>query len=277
MFTASSFASAAYALLFNVVTAAVLLVVGWAVAGWASRLVGRLTERNERFDRTIASVLARLVRWTVLAVTLIAVLGRFGVQTTSIVALLGAAGLAVGLALQGALSNVAAGVMILGLRPFRLGDAVDIGGTAGVVEEIGLFSTRLRTFDGVVVHQPNSNIWGAEIRNFSQADARRTDLVVGIGYGDDVAEAIRIVQGLLDGEDRVLAEPATLVAVDSLGADSVNLLIRYWTAPGDLLGTKTELTRSVKEAFDAADIGIPFPQRDLHLVQSGPIEIKQTA
>lgn len=275
MFTASSFASAAYALLFNVVTAAVLLVVGWAVAGWSARFVARITERNERFDRTIANVLARLVRWTVLVITLIAVLGRFGVQTTSIVALLGAAGLAIGLALQGALSNVAAGVMILGLRPFRLGDAVDIGGTAGVVEEIGLFSTRLKTFDGVVVHQPNSNIWGAEIRNFSQAQLRRTDLIVGIGYDDDVGQALRIVQDLLNADERVLEDPATMVAVDSLGADSVNLLIRYWTVPGDLLTTKMELTRAVKEAFDAADIGIPFPQRDLHLIQSGPIEVKQ--
>jgi small conductance mechanosensitive channel len=197
------------------------------------------------------------------------------VKTTSLVALLGAAGLAVGLALQGALSNVAAGVMILGLRPFRLGDAVDIGGTVGAVEEIGLFSTRLRTFDGVVVHQPNSNIWGSEIKNFSQAEGRRVDLIVGIGYDDDVGEAIRIAHGLLEGDERVRAEPAPMVAVESLGADSVNLMLRYWTAPADFFPTKLDLTRSVKEAFDAADIGIPFPQRDLHLIQDGPIEVRQ--
>lgn len=275
MLTQSSLAAAAYALAFNVATAAVILVVGWIVAGWSSRLVGRMVERNERFDRTIASVLQRMVRWGVLLVTLIAVLGRFGVQTTSLVALLGAAGLAVGLALQGALSNVAAGVMILGLRPFRLGDAVDIGGTVGAVEEIGLFSTRLRTFDGVVVHQPNSNIWGSEIKNFSQAEGRRVDLIVGIGYDDDVGEAIRIAHGLLEGDERVRAEPAPMVAVESLGADSVNLMLRYWTAPADFFPTKLDLTRSVKEAFDAADIGIPFPQRDLHLIQDGPIEVRQ--
>ena len=273
----SAFASTAYALLIDVIAAAVILVVGWIVAGWAGRLVQRTAARNENFDRTIASVLQRLVRWGILLVTLVAVLGRFGVQTTSLVALLGAAGLAIGLALQGALSNVAAGVMILGLRPFRLGDAVDIGGTAGTVEEIGLFSTRLKTFDGVVVHQPNSNIWGSEIKNFSQAELRRVDLIIGIGYGDDVAKAIELVQGLLEGDERVLAEPATMVAVESLGADSVNLLIRFWTVPGDFFATKLHMTRAVKEAFDAADIGIPYPQRDLHLIQDGPIQVTQVA
>lgn len=273
----SNLASTAYALLIDVVAAAVILVVGWIVAGWTGRMVKRLADRDERFDRTIASVVARMARWGIIAVTVIAVLGRFGVQTTSLVALVGAAGLAVGLALQGALSNVAAGVMILGLRPFRLGDAVDIGGTAGTVEEIGLFSTRLKTFDGVVVHQPNSNIWGSEIRNFSQAQLRRVDLVIGIGYGDDLAQAVDVAQGVLDADDRILDDPDTLIAVDSLGADSVNLLIRFWTAPGDFFAAKLATIRAVKEAFDAADIGIPFPQRDLHLVQEGPLEVKQIA
>lgn len=273
----STLTNAAIALLFDVVAAAVILAIGWTVAGWAGRLVGRVAERDERFDRTIASVVQRIVRWGIIIVTVIAVLGRFGVQTTSLVALLGAAGLAIGFALQGALSNVAAGVMILGLRPFRLGDAVDIGGTAGSVEEIGLFSTRLRTFDGVVVHQPNSNIWGSEIKNFSQANLRRVDLVVGIGYGDDIAKAIGIAQGLLVDEARVVEEPPTLVAVDSLGADSVNLLIRFWTAPADFFATKLDMTRAVKLAFDEADISIPFAQRDLHLVQDGPIKVSQVS
>lgn len=259
----------------RVVAAAVILVAGWIVAGWAGRTVRRAAERNERFDRTLASVAARIVRWGVLAFTIIAVLGRFGVQTTSLVAVLGAAGLAVGLALQGALSNVAAGTMILGLRPFRLGDAVDIGGTVGTVEDIGLFATRLKTFDGVVVHQPNSNIWGSEIKNFSQAELRRVDVPVGIGYDDDVAKAMEIAQGVLDADARILDEPATLVAVDSLGDDAVNLLVRGWTRPGDYFATKLDLTRKVKLAFDEAGIGIPFPQRDLHLIQDGPIEVAQ--
>jgi small conductance mechanosensitive channel len=259
----------------NVVAAVAILVVGWIVAGWAGRMVQKSTERNERFDRTLATIFARVVRWGILAFTIVAVLGRFGVQTTSLVALLGAAGLAIGLALQGALSNVAAGVMILGLRPFRLGDAVDIGGTLGTVEDIGLFSTRLKTFDGVVVHQPNSNIWGAEIKNYSQAELRRVDVPVGIGYGDDVAKAMEIAQGVLDAEERILDEPATLIAVDSLGDNAVNLLVRGWTKPADFLATKLDLTRQIKLAFDEAGIGIPFPKRDLHLIQDGPIEVKQ--
>jgi len=266
--------SLALALAVDVLAGIAILVVGWIVANWASGMVRRAGERSERFDRTLTSVFVRFVRWTILAVTLVAVLGRFGVQTTSIIAVLGAAGLAIGLALQGALSNVAAGVMILGLRPFRLGDAVDIGGTMGVVEDMGLFVTKLKAFDGVVIHQPNSNIWGAEIKNFSQAELRRVDLVVGIGYGDDVRKAIEVAQGVLDADERILDEPETLIAVDSLGDSSVNLLIRGWTKAGDFFMTKLDLTRAVKEAFDEAGIAIPFPQRDLHIVQDTPVEVK---
>jgi small conductance mechanosensitive channel len=268
-------ANLALGLAVDVVAAVVILLLGWAIAGWASGAVRRAGERSDRFDRTLTSVFVRLVRWGILAITLVAVLGRFGVQTTSLIAVLGAAGLAIGLALQGALSNVAAGVMILGLRPFRLGDAVDIGGTLGTVDEIGLFATKLTTFDGVVVHQPNSNIWGTEIKNYSQAQLRRVDIPVGIGYGDDVAKAMEIAQGVLDAEERILDEPATLIAVDALGDNAVNLLVRGWTQPGDFFATKLDLTRRIKEAFDDAGIGIPFPQRDLHLIQDGPIRVEQ--
>ena len=272
---APDLATLALGLAVDLVAAIVILLIGWLIAGWASGAVRRAGERSDRFDRTLTSVFVRAVRWGILAITLVAVLGRFGVQTTSIIAVLGAAGLAIGLALQGALSNVAAGVMILGLRPFRLGDAVDIGGTLGTVDEIGLFATKLTTFDGVVVHQPNSNIWGSEIKNYSQAQLRRVDIPVGIGYGDDVAKAMEIAQGVLDADERILDEPATLIAVDALGDNAVNLLIRGWTQPGDFFATKLDLTGRIKEAFDGAGIGIPFPQRDLHLVQDGPIRVEQ--
>jgi small conductance mechanosensitive channel len=273
--TPPDLASLAFGLAVDVVAAIVILIIGWMIAGWASGAVRRAGDRSDRFDRTLTSVFVRGVRWGILAITLVTVLGRFGVQTTSIIAVLGAAGLAIGLALQGALSNVAAGVMILGLRPFRLGDAVDIGGTLGTVDDIGLFATKLTTFDGVVVHQPNSNIWGTEIKNYSQAQLRRVDIPVGIGYGDDVAKAMEIAQGVLDAEERILDEPATLIAVDSLGDNAVNLLVRGWTRPGDFFATKLDLTRRIKEAFDDAGIGIPFPQRDLHLIQDGPIRVEQ--
>jgi len=252
----------------NVVAAVAILVVGWVVAGWVGRLVRSSTKRNERLDATLVSVLARMARWGVLAFTLIAVLDRFGVQTTSLVALLGAAGLAIGLALQGALSNVAAGVMILGLRPFRIGDAVDIGGTIGAVEDIGLVVTRLRTFEGVPVFLPNNRIWGNEIKNFSGADQRRIDLTVGVGYGDDLDRALAALHAVVAAEPRVLADPEPLVKVNGLGESSVDLLVRVWTLPADFLATRMDLTKAVKERLDAEGISIPFPQRDVHYVAS---------
>ncbi len=265
----TSLAAVAARLGLDLVAAAVILILGWIVAGWAGAVVRRAAARSGRLDETVTTVLGRLARWTVLAFTVIAVLGRFGVQTTSLVALLGAAGLAVGLALQGALSNVAAGVLLLALKPFRVGDAVDIGGTAGVVDDMGLFVTRLTSFDGVPLFLPNSSVWGKQLSNYSQAGRRRNDLIVGIGYGDDVARAMAVLQELVAGEERALEDPAPLVAVESLGDSSVNLLLRYWTAPGDFFATKLDMTRAVKARFDAEGISIPFPQRDLHVVEGG--------
>jgi small conductance mechanosensitive channel len=266
----TSIANVAARLGLDLVAAIVILIIGSILAGWAAAIVRRVADRNGRLDRTVVTLLGRLARWTVLAFTVIAVLGRFGVQTTSLVALLGAAGLAVGLALQGALSNVAAGVLLLALRPFRVGDAVDIAGTAGVVDDMGLFVTRLTSFDGVPQFVPNSSVWGKQISNFSQAGTRRNDLIVGIGYGDDIGAAMGVLKELVEGEARALQDPAPLVAVESLGDSSVNLLLRYWTKAGDFYATKLDLTRAVKERFDRDGISIPFPQRDLHLVDGVP-------
>jgi len=265
----TSLAAVAARLGLDLLAAVVILIVGWILAGWAGAVVRRAASRSGRLDGTVVTVLGRLARWTVLAFTVIAVLGRFGVQTTSLVALLGAAGLAVGLALQGALSNVAAGVLLLALKPFRVGDAIDIAGTSGVVDDMGLFVTRLTSFDGVPLFLPNSSVWGKQLSNYSQAGRRRNDLIVGIGYGDDVARALAVLQELVAGEERALDDPAPLVAVESLGDSSVNLLLRYWTGAGDFFATKLDMTRAVKERFDAEGISIPFPQRDLHVVEGG--------
>jgi small conductance mechanosensitive channel len=237
------------------------------VVGWVECMVRSSTKRNQRLDAALVSVLARVARWGVLVFTLIAVLDRFGVQTTSLVALLGAAGLAIGLALQGALSNVAAGVMILGLRPFRIGDAVDIGGSMGVVEDVGLFATQMRTFEGVPVFMPNGRIWGNEIKNFSRAERRRIDLTVGVGYGDDLDHALATLRAGVAAEPRVLADPEPLVKVNGLGDSSVDLLVRVWTLPADFLATQMDLTKAVKQRLDAEGITIPFPQRDVHLIR----------
>jgi small conductance mechanosensitive channel len=252
----------------NVVAAIAILVVGWVVAGWVEKVVRSASARNEKLDATLVSVFARVARWAVLVFTIIAVLDRFGVQTASLVALLGAAGLAVGLALQGALSNVAAGVMILGLRPFRIGDAVDIGGTVGAVEDVGLFVTKMRTFEGVPVFMPNGRIWGNEIKNFSRAERRRIDLTIGVGYGDDLDHALGVLGQVVAAEPRVLADPEPMIKVTALGESSVDLLVRVWTLPADFLATQMDLTKAIKQRLDAEGISIPFPQRDVHYVPS---------
>ena len=251
----------------RILGAAAILIIGWVVAGWISRLIRASVQRSDRVDDTIGMVLARVVHTAVLIITLLAVLDRFGVETTSIVALLGAAGLAIGLALQGALANVAAGVMILGLRPFKLGDAVDIAGTSGVVEEIGLFITRLKTFDGLAVFLPNSRIWGSEIKNFVRNDNRRIDLSFGIGYSDDAGKALQILREIVDGDDRILEEPEPLIALESLGDSSVNLLVRPWVHRSDLFKVKLDLVQKTKERFDEEGISFPFPQRDVHIIR----------
>lgn len=259
----------------NVVGAILILIVGWVVAAWVSRLARAGLSRSGRVDTTVSVVLSRAVRWLILAFTLVAVLNRFGVQTTSIVALLGAAGLAIGLALQGTLANVAAGIMVLMLRPFRLGDAVDIGGTGGTVEDIGLFTTRITTFDGVVVHVPNGQVWGEKIQNYTQAGKRRYDLVVGIGYGDDIGKALNAMRAVVSSDERVLADPEAMYVVTELGDSAVNVMARYWTAPEDYWNARFELTRAVKERFDAEGINIPFPQRDLHLAPGATLKVEQ--
>lgn len=244
--------------------AALILVAGWAVARIAARAVRRALERGSGVDRTLVPVAAQLARYGVIAITLVAVLAQFGVQTASIVAVLGAAGLAVGLALQGTLGNVAAGIMLLFLRPFSADEVVEIGGLTARVEEVGIFVTRLRRLDGVPVSVPNGQIWGQEIKNFSRTPVRRIELKVGIGYGDDIGKALRVAREVLDADPRVVADPEPLVAVGDLGDSSVNLLIWPWTKNDDWWATKLDLTRALKERFDSEGITIPFPQRAVH-------------
>ena len=249
----------------NVLGAIATLVAGWLVAAWTAKLVARVSERSPKIDRALSQIFAKVVRIAILAFTLIAVLNRFGVETTALVALVGAAGLAVGLALQGTLGHVAAGVVILGLRPFRIGDAVEIGGTMGIVEEVGLFVCKLKTFDGVAVRVPNGQIVNSEIKNFSENDTRRADMVFGIGYDDDMDAALAIIKEELSRDERVLPEPEPLVAVGELGDSSVDLWVRPWVKRSDFLKVKLDLTKRVKERFDEAGITIPYPQRDVHL------------
>lgn len=252
----------------NVLGAILTLIVGFAAANWLSRMTTRALARAERVDPVFQPLAGKIVRVAVIVFTLIAVLNRFGVETTSLIALLGAAGLAIGLALQGTLSNVAAGVMILVFRPFKIGDAVKVDGEVYVIDQLGFFICKAHLPDGPAAYLPNSHIWGQTIINYSvtDKDLRRIDEHYGIGYGDDINAALAILKKIVADEPRILTEPAPLIIVDSLGDSSVNILFRVWTARVDWWDTKLDLVQRCKEGLEAGGISIPFPQRDIHLI-----------
>ena len=250
----------------SVVGALAVLILGRVVAGAVRRGVQRGLERAET-DPSLVPFFASIAYYTVMAVVVIAVLGLFGIETTSLIAVLGAAGLAVGLALQGTLSNFAAGVMLLLFRPFRAGDYVEVAGTSGSVAEISIFTTILTTPDNVKIIVPNSTIWGETIKNYSANDTRRNDLVVGIAYGDDIGRAIEVINGVLAADSRVLKEPEPVVAVNELGDSSVNLVVRPWCNKGDYWPLRFDLQRTLKEQLEGAGLSIPFPQHDVHLIR----------
>ncbi len=249
----------------DVVAALAILVVGWTVAGWLGRTTRRGLERLPQVDATLRPVAASLVRYTVLIATVLAALSQIGVETTSIIAVLGAAGLAIALALQGTLGNVAAGVTLLVLRPFRVGDYIEAGGTAGTVDAIGLFVTELHTGDNVYISVPNSALWNAAIKNYSRNPTRRIEIVVGVGYEDDLDKAIAAIESEVTADPRVLAEPAPVTAVQGLADSSVNVVVRAWTRTPDAWTTTRDLTKRIKERLDREGITIPYPQRTVHL------------
>ena len=249
----------------DVVGAVLLLIAGWMVAGWVQKHTARMLGAVERVDATLLSFVTQLVRYSILILVMVAVLAQFGVQTTSIIAVLGAAGLAVGLALQGTLANIAAGVLLLFLRPFKIGEYIDAGGVAGTVREIGLFATEFESYDGIFVMVPNSQLASAAITNYSRLPTRRLDLVIGISYGDNMNQAMTVLNDLLVHDDRILKEPAHQVMVKELADSSVNLNLRCWTKRQDYWSLLFDLTKQAKERLDKHGISIPFPQRDVHL------------
>ncbi|MCP5365677.1 MAG: mechanosensitive ion channel [Hyphomicrobiales bacterium] len=261
----------------SVIGGIVLLVVGWIVAGAASRTTRRALSRTESVDETLRGFFASLVRYVVLAVVVIGVLNQFGVQTASLIAVLGAAGLAIGLAMQGTLSNVAAGIMLLIFRPFKVGQYVQVAGHGGTVRELSLFTTELATPDNVQIIIPNASVWGASVVNYSHHETRRVDFTLGIAYGDDIEQAMSVVKQQIDADPRPLADPEPQIVVGELADSSVNLIVRIWVNSCDYWPLKFDLTRRFKESFDAAGITIPFPQREVHLVHqaetpSGPLQ-----
>ncbi len=250
----------------KVLGAIALLIIGRLVAGWVRRLVLRAMDRGG-VEPTLRPFIAGMAYWTLYAVVIVAVLGLVGIQTASLLAVFGAAGLAVGLAMQGTLSNFAAGVMLLLFRPFQVGDYIDAGGTAGSVEAIGLFTTTLNTPDNVKIIIPNSSVFGETIKNYAANETRRNDMVVGISYDDDIGTAISVIGRVLAADARVLKEPQPQIAVAELGDSSVNLVVRPWCKKEDYWVVRFDLMRAMKEQLEAAGCSIPYPQRDVHLFQ----------
>jgi small conductance mechanosensitive channel len=248
----------------SVLGAVIILIVGFWIAGWASRAVNRAMAKAPRVDETLSHFFASLARYTIIIITIIAVLNRFGVETTSLIAVVGAAGLAIGLALQGTLSNIAAGVMLLIFRPFRVGQFIEAGGIAGTVESVTLFVTELNTPDNVHIIAPNSQLWGTSVKNYGHNANRRVDINVGIDYGDDIGKAFEVIKSTAGADNRVQNDPEPAVMVTGLGDSSVDLQLRVWCTAGDYWGVKFDLTRAVKEALDGAGVSIPFPQRVVH-------------
>ena len=251
----------------RVVGAILFLIVGLFVAGLVSRGMRRALERA-KVDATLVPFFASLAYYAIVTFVGIAVLGLFGIPTTSFVAALGAAGLAIGLALQGSLSNLAAGVMLLIFRPFRVGDYVEAAGVEGTVEEIGLFASTLVTLDNTQIVLPNAEIWGATIKNFTAKDTRRNDLEFGISYGDDIEHARSSILEVLRADPRVLKDPAPEVWVTGMGDSAVDLLVVPWCHPDDYWALKFDLYQKVKEGLEAGGSSIPFPQRDLHVIST---------
>jgi len=240
-----------------------VLIIGLVLAGIISRWVERAMTRSSRFEPTVANFLSSVVKYALWALVLVTVLAQFGVETTSILAALGGMALAVGLALQGTLSNVASGVMILVQKPFKVGEAISAGAVTGTVQQIGLFTTELKQFDGLFVMVPNSELWNQAIVNFTRHATRRLELVVGIGYGDSMDQARRELLALAEADDRVLDDPAPVTFVNSLDDSSVGIGMRVWCKTPDYLGLSWDLTEAAKARFDETGISIPFPQREI--------------
>jgi len=251
----------------KIVAALAIFIIGRLVAKALRGTVKRMMTRS-KVDETLISFVASLTYAALITIVVIAALNQLGIQTTSFIAIIGAAGLAVGLALQGSLANFAAGVLMIIFRPFKAGDYIEGGGVAGVVEEIQIFTSQLKTPDNKLIIVPNAKMMGDNIVNYSAKETRRVDMVFGVGYSDDLDKARRVLLEVVAQDERVLKDPAPQVAVSELADSSVNFVVRPWAKTADYWGVYFDLTEAVKKRFDAEGISIPFPQRDVHLHQS---------
>lgn len=249
----------------NFTSGIIIIVLGFWISGYLARLMRNRLSKIKSFDDTLVPVFASTIRYAILLIAIVAGLGSFGIETTSIIAVIGAAGLAIGLALQGTLSNVAAGVMLLFIRPFKIGDWIETGTVSGTVNEIGLFSTIINTFDNIYISVPNSSIWGSIIVNHSRYNTRRMDLDIGIAYESDLSIAEKALMKLA-ADDRVLTDPAPQFLVVDYAASAITVRLRLYADVDTYWPLYWDMMRQIKTALDDANIGIPYPQREVRLI-----------
>ncbi len=248
----------------KVATALAIFLIGKFIVRLVVKAMATVMQQQE-VDKTLESFTCNLVRMVLMVVVVIAAIGAIGIQTTSFIAIFGAAGLAIGLALQGSLSNFASGVLIVLFRPYEVGDWIEAAGISGGVEEVQILTTILKTGDNKQIIVPNSQIMGSIITNYSANDTRRVDMVVGVSYGDDIDKVRKTLEELIAAEERILPEPQPTIAVSALADSSVNFVVRPWVKTSDYWGVMFDMTEAIKKRFDADGISFPFPQQDVHL------------
>jgi small conductance mechanosensitive channel len=251
----------------NLITAIAIFYVGRILVRLTTRGI-RMVMESQDVDKTLVSFVSNLVNMILLVVVAIAAVDALGVQTTSFIAIIGAAGLAIGLALQGSLSNFASGVLIIIFRPYKVGDFIEGGGISGAVVDVQILTTILKTGDNKQIIVPNSQIMGGTITNYSANDMRRVDMVVGVSYEDDIDKVRGTLEELIAADDRILKDPAHTIAVSALADSSVNFVVRPWVKTPDYWGVMFDLTEAIKKRFDQEGISFPFPQQDVHLYKA---------
>jgi small conductance mechanosensitive channel len=254
----------------NLFWAVVIFVLGRWIAQRLTKALGKALAKTDMED-TLERFLCNLAFTVLMAVVVIAAIGKLGVETTSVLAIFGAAGLAVGLALQGSLSNFAAGVLIVAFRPYKVGDFIEAGGEAGSVDEVQIFTTTLKSTDNKKIIVPNSQVMSGTITNYTALGTRRVDMVFGCGYGDDIDAAYRVLQSIIEADSRILQDPAPTIALNELADSSVNFIVRPWVNSSDYWAVYNSVTEQVKRKFDEAGLNIPFPQRDVHMYHHGDV------
>lgn len=248
----------------NVFVALLIFIIGRWIARAIVKAIRKMMQAQEA-DKILETFVSNLAYWVLMVFVIIAAINRIGIQTTSLIAIMGAAGLAIGLALQGSLANFAAGVLIVVFRPYRVGDFVEAAGIAGVVQQVQILTTVLKTGDNKQIVVPNGQIMGSIITNYSANDTRRVDMVIGVSYSDDLDKVRATIKELVDADERILKDPECLIAVGALADSSVNFNVRPWVNTADYWGVMFDLTEAIKKRFDKEGISFPFPQQDVHL------------